>query len=81
MIDERHEFPTVSGHPTPDRCLHCGAKRGTEQTCVTRHLPPPHRGIPTSMFAGPQDSIGVRAREIAAQEERPSWLPTPKPEA
>lgn len=68
MIDERYEFPTDSGHPTPDRCLHCGAKKGTEQTCVTRHLPPPHRGIPPSMFVGDINSIGDAGRALAAEE-------------
>ena len=82
MIDDRHEFPTDSGHPTPDRCLHCGAKRDTEQTCVTRHLPQPHRGIPPSIFVGVGVDTQIRdlARAIAASEGSPSWqLPDKKP--
>jgi hypothetical protein len=67
-MDARHEYPTDSGHPCPDRCLHCGAKRGTEQTCVTRHLPPPARGIPPSMFAGDITSIGDAGHAIAIEE-------------
>jgi hypothetical protein len=67
-MDARHEYPTDSGHPMPDRCLHCGAKRGTEQTCVTRHLPPPSRGTPPSMFLGDTTWIGTAGHAIAAEE-------------
>jgi hypothetical protein len=66
MIVTAHEFP-----PHKDaRCVHCGAKPAQmeQRTCAPRHLPPPPRAIPASIFAGVITGIGDLGRQIADEE-------------
>jgi hypothetical protein len=67
-----HEYPPLA----PTRCIHCGARNPTSETCVHRPDPVYPRAIPVSIFAGDCTSIGDEGRAIAARE----WQPEAKSE-
>jgi len=62
-----HEYPPLA----PARCVHCGARNPTSESCVWRADPVYPRARPASFMDGDCTSIGDEGRAIAAREWQP----------
>lgn len=54
-------------HAANGICKHCGA-RGSQATCIPRHVPDPPRPLPPR-FDADLSIIGERLRELMAEED------------